>query len=278
MHFFWCFRNADNFGLKDASCDRKQIEQWWSRWPFANVGIVTGKNSGIVVLDIDAKNNGFNGLATLEKKYGTLPASLRVRTGGGGQHIYFNAPKSELRNRAGLLPGIDFRGEGGYVVAPPSKHVSGNRYEFIDDKAPICELPDWLHDLLNRVVVNSPDNSEEKIPEGQRNQTLMSISGFLLSKGIGLSLIHEVIAKINLEGCVKPLNDEELIGIASSTKKFKIKHAWPDLKPLPEYNEQCIALKLENLPRTILPWVLDTTERMQVPLEFVSAPSCRVSR
>lgn len=259
-------------GLKDASSDSKQIEQWWSRWPFANIGIVTGKKSGIVVLDIDAKNNGFDGLAALEKKYGTLPASLRVRTGGGGLHIYFRAPKFELRNRTGLVPGIDFRGEGGYVVAPPSKHISDSCYEFIDGNASICEMPDWLEELLSRAVVNLSDNSDGKIPEGQRNQTLMSISGFLLSKGIGLPLIHEVITKINLEGCVQPLNNEELLDIASSTKKFKIKNAWPDLKPLPEYDENCIALKPENLPRTILPWVLDTTERMQVPLEFVSAP------
>jgi hypothetical protein len=68
-------------GLNDGSSDPKQIEEWWSKWPYANVGVVTGKRSGIVVLDIDAKNNGFISLAQLEQAHGPLPLSLRVRTG-----------------------------------------------------------------------------------------------------------------------------------------------------------------------------------------------------
>jgi len=114
-----------------ATTDAEQIREWWRRWPSANVGIATGP-SGLLVVDVDQSKGGEVSLSKLEARFAALPATLRVRT-GGGWHVYFTAPLGvEVRNSNGKLgPGIDVRAAGGYVVAPPSLHASGKRYEWI---------------------------------------------------------------------------------------------------------------------------------------------------
>lgn len=122
-------------GIKDASTDPAIILGWYERWPDSNVGIVTGEVAGIFVLDIDVKNDGEEALAELEAKIGTLPATASVRTGGGGRHLYFDYPEGGMRNSASQIgPGIDIRGDGGFVVAPPSLHKSGNQYAWITEE------------------------------------------------------------------------------------------------------------------------------------------------
>src|SRR3990167_1030790 len=111
-------------GLDDATLDKDQVTSWWTMWPQANIGIATGP-SGLVVLDVDPKANGTASLDSLEAVHG-LMGTLSVRTGGGGTHHYFTALEDRpLNNSAGILgPGLDIRAQGGYVVAPPSLHVS----------------------------------------------------------------------------------------------------------------------------------------------------------
>jgi Bifunctional DNA primase/polymerase, N-terminal len=110
-------------GHWDATTDPRIIERWWQRWPSANVGVPTGKKSGVVVLDVDVDDGGLESLAKLERAVAPAPKTARVRTGGGGIHVFFRYPRgTEIRNSAGLLgPGLDVRGEGGYVVVPPSR-------------------------------------------------------------------------------------------------------------------------------------------------------------
>jgi putative DNA primase/helicase len=120
-------------GLKDASTDPEIIKKWWGIWPDANIGIRTGQVSGLFVLDVDAKNSGLETIRQLEQRFGALPATSKVRTGGGGLHYFFQYPGNEVRSVAGLWPGIDIRANGGYVVAPPSLHKSGKEYEFIKE-------------------------------------------------------------------------------------------------------------------------------------------------
>lgn len=258
-------------GLKDGSTDSKEIELWRKKWPFANFGIATGHASGVVVMDIDHKNDGFKSLAELEAKHQPLPTSMRARTGGQGLHIYFRAPITQMKNRAGILPGIDFRGDGGYVVAPPSLHISGEAYYFMESSH-LADLFVWLAEILVKPVASRIVSVDAKIPQGIRNQTLISISGFLLSKRLGLNLIEEVVAKINQGACLPPLQPDELAKIAESTGNFDQPIQWPKPQALPENADQCLPLKPEHLPRTIVPWVVDIVERMQVPLEFVCGP------
>jgi putative DNA primase/helicase len=123
-------------GCKAASNDPEVVHHWWSTWPDANIGIATGREAGIFVLDVDEKSGGPASLAELEARHGPLPATLRSTTGGGGFHLYFRYPADgRIPNSTSRVgPGLDVRGDGGYVVAPPSLHKSGRRYQWEPSK------------------------------------------------------------------------------------------------------------------------------------------------
>jgi len=149
--------------VHDAVCDPAAVRLLWTRWPTANVGVATGSASGLVVLDVDPRNGGEEGLHELEARIGALPATPVVLTGGSGTHHYFGHPGSAVSNRRNLagFPGVDLKADGGYVVAPPSNHLSGYAYqwdvEFHPDEVPIARCPDALIHLaadgaiLNRI-------------------------------------------------------------------------------------------------------------------------------
>jgi Bifunctional DNA primase/polymerase, N-terminal len=112
------------------------LTQWFTSWPDANVGIVTGAISDLVVIDCDSKD------ATRELKniVSELKPIPRVKT-GHGWHFFFKHPGKSVLNRVGVLPKMDVRGDGGYVVAPPSVHSSGKRYEWqisLNGELPLC--------------------------------------------------------------------------------------------------------------------------------------------
>ena len=137
-----------------ASKDPQQITEWFSG-PFADhgIGIATGPESGIFVLDVDITDTkcGDETLNDLEQLYGRLPETLIAITGSGGWHIYLNYPPDlEIRNDSGrrLGPGLDIRGTGGQVVAPPTIHPNGNAYQWDQGCQTIADAPPWLLQLL----------------------------------------------------------------------------------------------------------------------------------
>ena len=131
-------------GVKNASTDPAQIKRWWNTYPDANVGAATG--GGLRVLDVDPRNCGDAALAQLEAERGSLPKTVTVETGGGGQHLYFRVPKGATNSCGKAGPGLDIKGEGGYVVAPPSLHASGGNYRWRErlSDIEIAPLPEWL--------------------------------------------------------------------------------------------------------------------------------------
>jgi hypothetical protein len=148
-------------GLKDASSDGSQLAAWWSEWPAANIGIATGAASGIVVIDVDPRDGGNDSLGELCDAHGQLPETVEAGTGGGGLHLYFRHPGTTIRNSAGKLGvGIDVRGDGGYVVAAPSIHVSRSRYRWLPECEPredrLAAMPDWLVALLREPAPKPP--------------------------------------------------------------------------------------------------------------------------
>jgi hypothetical protein len=123
-------------GFRDATTDPEVIRAWWTRHPTANIGMATGSGSGLLVIDVDLDKGGFESLAALIHRYKEWPDTPTVRTGGGGIHFYFRFPEdAEIRNDVGrkLGPGIDVRGEGGYVLLPPSVHAKRRAYEWAGD-------------------------------------------------------------------------------------------------------------------------------------------------
>jgi hypothetical protein len=134
-------------GFHDASTSERCIERFWDINPGANIGIATGKKSGFIGLDVDGEK-GSRSLTKLETELGPLPETLEQITGSRkGRQLIFKWPATrEVRNKQNLRPGIDIRGEGGYIVVPPSIHPSGGVYEWpYGDQTPIAELPPaWL--------------------------------------------------------------------------------------------------------------------------------------
>ena len=137
-------------GLHAATTDMDQIRRWWRLWPSANVGIATGRESAVVVIDIDPPT-GDESLNTLAQNNRALPTTLTVITGSGGSHLYFRHPGRPLPNTTARipgfdqpLPGIDMRADNGYVVAPPSAHISGEKYLFDNANVEPAALPGWI--------------------------------------------------------------------------------------------------------------------------------------
>ena len=197
-------------GLKDATTDPKQITDWWSRSPESNIGVRTGENSGIVVVDIDPRHGGDKSMEELMERFGSIPETVESVTGGGGRHLVFQHPCRPISNRANVLPGIDLRGDDGYIVAPPSSHASGNPYAWKDGHDPFnrqpIPMPAWLLELvetrqstndIGRVAVSADDAHCERdrltedatlyiagvrgVSEGERNSTAFSVAGHLAS-------------------------------------------------------------------------------------------------
>src|SRR5437660_7121675 len=131
-------------GLHAATTDLQRIRRWWTRWPQANVGIRTGAASGLLVVDVDGAV-GMESLGGLGREDGALRAAW-VRTGSGGWHAYVRRPDgAPIRNSVGrLAPGIDVRGEGGSITAPPSRHASGDVYRWLKPGVEPPDAPDWL--------------------------------------------------------------------------------------------------------------------------------------
>jgi hypothetical protein len=217
-------------GLKDASRDEEQIRRWYPRTsPAAGVAIVTGRASGVIVLDVDGRA-GAESLHELEREHGELPDTVRVVTGGGGAHYYFKDPGG-VRNSAGKLgPGLDVRGDGGYVVCPPSPHPSGRRYEWDvpPDEAELAEPPAWLLEDAERRRNGRAPKVGPEIPEGQRDSTLASLAGTMRRRGMDESAIAAALKVENANRCRPPLAEAEVERIAASIARYEPAEGEPE--------------------------------------------------
>jgi len=218
-----------------ATTEDNMLLGWWDTTPAANIGIACGKRSGIVVVDVDADHDGFESLAELAIDYGALPDTPMSKTGSGGRHIFFKHPGVEIRNSAGKLgKGIDIRGDGGYVVAPPSVHPNGNRYEWIvkPSQMPLAEMPEWMIELLQerqaaQIVQERPG---EGFVVGERNNTLTKLAGSMRRKGFDEDQIFLALGDYNRKHCVPPLSDGEVLQISRSVVRYP---APDEIKPVP---------------------------------------------
>lgn len=213
----------------------EQLIKWHERWPKANLAVVTGVVSGIVVLDIDPSHGGEESIGVMEIRHGALPPTVESITGGGGRHLYFAHPGREVRNRAGLAPGIDMRGDGGCIIVPPSVHPSGKRYCWKHGRAPgevqLAPLPIWLEQP--RFGRDNPQGhplaywralAHEGVKEGRRNTTIASFTGHLLWHGVDPDVIMELMLSWNRVRCHPPLDDEEVIATVQSIERTHKQH------------------------------------------------------
>ena len=201
-------------GLKDATMIQLGVREYWTRWPDAGIALVT---DGLVVLDFDSKHGGAESKTVIETKFGQLPRTRIHRTGGGGLHyIYRNPNGTDIRNTVGLggYQGVDLRANGGYIVAPPSPHESGARYEVIDDSE-IAPAPVWLMGLTTKKQMTQTG----AIQEGQRNATLASLAGTMRRRGMSQEAIEAALLTEN-NRCQPPLPQNEIKAIAQSVARY----------------------------------------------------------
>lgn len=211
-------------GFKGATRDLAKINEWWNRWPNANIGIRTGIESGLVVLDIDPRNGGKKTLKKIIVKHGKLPETFEVITGGDGQHFYFKHPGKKVKNRKDSFgPGVDIKADGGYIVAPPSLHASGQKYSWADeaglDDVELAKLPLWIRNKKHKKT-NRTKRKSGRISKGERNERLTSIAGSLRNQGMEEEDIFAVLDQINDSRCVPPLSKAEVKGIAESVAMY----------------------------------------------------------
>jgi len=208
------------------------VSAWFRRWPDANIGIVTGRISGLAVVDVDPRHAGHETLAALEGEYAPLPSSVEVLTGGGGRHLYFSSSRESLRSRVAIGPGIDLRAEGGLVVAPPSIHSSGGLYRWQachhPDTTPLAPLPSWLGPLGRRSGGgHAPtwwrQRVQQPVLEGARNATLASLAGHLLCHGIDPEVALELLLCWNRARCQPPLSEEEVVRTLDSITRTHLR-------------------------------------------------------
>ena len=231
-------------GLKDATQTQAGVNEYWGKWPDANVAIVIPE--GYFVLDVDADRGGHESLDIIQEQHGKLPATMSVITGGQGIHLWFRA--NGIRNATALagFSGLDIRGNGGYVVAPPSIHRNGNEYAWVD-RRPVAVAPEWLITLRTKKQQPSSNpykvGQAELILEGQRNQTLASKAGTMRRAGFSSEAIFEALATLNRESCQPPLPDEEVRNIANSVGRY------PPVNGSPNGNNTYIYKYIErNIP------------------------------
>lgn len=212
-------------GVKDATTDEQQIRVWWTRWPEANIGIAI--DAGILVLDVDLRAAGDMSLAALELEHGRLPETPRAISGSGGPHIWLRLPDGlRVNNSSGALgPGLDIKSIGGYVVAPPSLHISGNRYAWeitahIKDM-PIAEAPQWLLDLIADKSGGGNGQgfraSDHPIYEGEgRNTYLYRLGRSEKARNHAEAVICVAMAAANETQCRPPVDAAEFEKILHS--------------------------------------------------------------
>jgi hypothetical protein len=218
-------------GVHRATLDTGVIKHWFGYVaPDANLGVACDR---LVVLDIDPRHDGDESLAALEHEC-ALPPTWRTLTGGGGQHISFSCPdgvsiKNYSHKPGGvppLGPGIDIRARGGYVVAPPSRHISGRSYAWSVDHHPqdvkLAPLPEWLAErLMTRHAVPGDESNVAPIPGDQwarlcqpiseyRDQAVLRIAGHFFRHNCDYDLVRGMLHAWNSAWCKPPLGYHEL--------------------------------------------------------------------
>jgi len=208
-------------GCHDATLDLTRIEAWWNEYQGANVGIATGRRSGLLVIDVDPRKTP-EYLASMNVL--ALPNTFTVRTWSRGWHLYFRFDGNDkVTIGTNLLPGIDWRGNGGYVVGAGSV-VNGVTYE-IARNVPIAEAPAALvqrilaHRKGQRVAAVDA-SGRMVIPVSKRNDQLFRIACALRRFGVDVNAILESLRAVNSDHCASALDDAELRTIAASASKY----------------------------------------------------------
>lgn len=206
-------------GFKDATTNVAQIRSWWKYAPDMNIGMATGAASGgVFVIDVDqhGETDGGLELSVWQSEHGRFPETASSVTGSGGTHYFFKAPAGvSVKSAAHVIPGVDVRGDGGYVVLPPSVHPNGNRYEWDMEPWEDCEIAEADATVLEFVRTDGAQERQrfelpDVIPQGKRDDTLFRYACSLQAQGLPDDKIMTIVSDANRARCNPPMSDEEV--------------------------------------------------------------------
>lgn len=215
-------------GCKDATTDAAQIKAWWQQHPNANIGLATGAVSqNVFVIDLDIDEDcgidGYHSLEDWQREHGDFPETWTAITGRGGYHMYFRGD-GKIKNRAGIIDGVDIRGNGGYVVAPPSIHKNGRRYEweYSPDEFELAKADNNVMYFLNHDDhrQSASFTMPNIVSAGQRNQMLFRFACMMQAKGASDQSVFAATMAENESSCSPPLTEQEVRIIVSSATKY----------------------------------------------------------
>jgi hypothetical protein len=193
----------------------EEIRAWWQKWPGAMIGIVTGSISGIFVIDCDSEEAYWRIQELLPDTFITCIAKTPR-----GYHLYLVMPKERIDNAAGILPGVDVRGEGGYIIAPPSMNVEGKYYTWLDGLSILEGDPATVPDALNKSLslyrafqgkatpVNNVNNVNNFLKQGTRDSDLFHVGNCLIKGGCKEHIARQVL-DILAKNCEPPFPKQE---------------------------------------------------------------------
>lgn len=296
-------------GFKRATTDLQVIAEWAVKYPNAMVGIPTGEVSGVTAVDLDPRCD-----VTAEQMLPGVPETRIHGTPSGGFHILFRYTPEVGTIGAGVIPlppgvckcekdakkkcGIDFRNDGGYVVAPGSVRADGVKYTVLS-KAPLAEMPAEIIAKLregkrekSRALAAPAGTGEGMIPEGQRNQTLTSLAGTMRNRGMDAETIEAALLIQNQKRCNPPLPDSEIIAIAASIGSYPPGDSNPPAKLNNSFNSfssqgevpvisqgeisksmaEAIPFPADSLPDVVRRYCEEAAAAIGVPVEMIAAP------
>lgn len=262
-------------GLQDATTDAARLERWWRQWPGANIGIRTGPESGFFVVDVDPDKGGDDTLAELERAHGRLPDTVEALTGGGGRHLLYQHPGWYVPNGTGSAkhpgrfgPGVDIRGNGGYIVAAPSRHLSGRGYFWElsghPDETAIAAAPAWVLEPLRSAPGRNGNGKGPVdvaavlggVAEGERDEELFRTACKLRRLNIPREVAEDVILRA-AANCRPPFPADDALKKVASAWKYE---------PEPEELEVDVGPERTNGHAASTPAVADAIEAEPVTL------------
>ena len=226
---------ATEHGFKDATTDLRIIEKWWNKNPNYNIGIATGEMSGgLVAIDMDVdKDQGKDGYHSFTKwcadNYLVLPDSWLSITGRGGYHLFYQTDL-DVPSKGGWLEDVDIRANGGYVVAPPSIHPNGTKYQWEDDPDD-CQLVSSddidVEFVMNSVIASEkvsksqPFNLPDVIEVGHRDELMFKLACRYQQMGMSDTAMLAALQEENKARCKPPLTDKEIRKKVEQAQKYQ---------------------------------------------------------
>lgn len=175
---------------------KEMADSWFTSLTGAGVGMVTGRISGVVVLDVESYCN-----IPIDELLCRYPTQMISRTGTGGYHLFYLYPNgvSKIANRVGIFEGADIRADGGFIVLPPTRHPNGKLYEWVK-KGPLGVFPKALLDIQSQPKAQGDGWITEAlrgVSEGGRNDACARLAGYFFHKGLNADIVEALLTEWN---------------------------------------------------------------------------------